>query len=172
MDLDALIDVDTPDDLAAASMDELRRARNELQEVENGLSYARRIVQGRLDTVAAESERRSAGSTADSTIVDRLPSALAAGTRAAGLPRPPQDLEPPEWVDALVAELDTIVGPAELGRLGELDADRLRGVTDGLAGVEQAVSAARREVHARIDVVQGELVERYRAGASVDDLLP
>jgi len=172
VDLDALIDVDVPQDLPAASMEDLRRARNELQEVENGLSYARRMIQGRLDTVAAEVELRSSDGPSDDSVVDRLPAALATGTRSAGLPRPPQDLEPPEWVDSLVAELDAVVGPVELGRLSELDADRLRVITDGLAAFEQSVSSARREVHARIDRLQEQLVERYRAGASVDDLLP
>lgn len=174
VDLETLIDIDVPEDLSSLSMVDLRTVRNQLQDVENGLSFARRMVQGRLDTVAAEVERRTdgAGVGSDDSVVERLSTALSAGTRSSNLPRPPQELEPPGWVDALLVDLDAIVGPTDLGRLSELDADRLNVVTEELASIERQVSSARREVHERIDRLQAELVERYRSGASVDDLLP
>ncbi len=170
MDVEALVEVDEPADLTTCSMQELRSVRDAYQEVENGLSYARRMVQGRLDTVSSELERRRGSDEAG--LVDRLPSALAGGTRGPGLPRPPQDLEPPEWAAAVVAELDSVVSPAELGRLADLDDARLASAAERIATYERRVSTARREVHARMDRIQEELITRYRDGASVDDLLP
>ena len=65
IDLDQLITVTEPDDLSECSLADLRVIRDGYQEVENGLSYARRIVQGRLDTVAVELDRRGDGGEAD-----------------------------------------------------------------------------------------------------------
>ena len=42
------------DDVTTLSMDELRAKRAESQAIETGLSYLRRLAQGRLDIVAAE----------------------------------------------------------------------------------------------------------------------
>ncbi|MBU6215179.1 MAG: ABC transporter substrate-binding protein, partial [Acidobacteria bacterium] len=75
MDFEALLAIDEPADLGSCSMQDLRAVRDAYQDVENGLSYARRMVQGRLDTVASELERRRGVDTSE--LVDRLPSALA-----------------------------------------------------------------------------------------------
>ena len=40
-----------------------------------------------------------------------------------------------------------------------------------IAELEREVSGSRREVQRRMDRVQDEIVARYQAGASVDDLL-
>jgi len=103
--------------------------------------------------------------------VHRLPSALAAHTRGPGLPRPGQDLDPPAWADDIVAELDSILGPALLGELSNVPDGELRAAASSIADLERRLSAARQDIHARIDRVQDEIVSRYRAGASVDDLL-
>jgi hypothetical protein len=88
------------------------------------------------------------------------------------MPRPPQDLAPPEWAASVVAELDAFIGPGELGRLADLDDARLATAAEQIATYEREVSNARREVHTRMDRIQEELIARYRDGASVDDLLP
>src|SRR5690242_10810807 len=53
--------VEIVDGRTALSMDELRAKRAESQAVEVGLSYLRRLAQGRLDIVAAEQRRRAEG---------------------------------------------------------------------------------------------------------------
>jgi len=168
--LEQLITFDEPASLGDCSLVQLRTVRDEYQTVENGLSYARRIVQGRLDTVAVELERR-AESDPDPDLVHRLPNALAAHTRGPGLPRPGQELDPPAWADEVVAEVDRRLGPAALGLLSEIPEPELLDAVASLAHLEREVSSARREVHARLDRVQDEIVARYQAGASVDDLL-
>lgn len=168
--VEELITIEEPADLAACPLAVLRAVRDDYQDVENGLSYARRIVQGRLDTISVELERRSERDP-DTDLVHRLPTALAAHTRGPGLPRPSQVLDPPAWADGIIAELDAILGPVALGELSTLTSVDLSAAVQEVADLEQRISAARQDVHRRIDRVQGEIVARYRAGASVDDLL-
>lgn len=164
-----LITFSEPEDLSTASLPELRELRDGYQQVENGISYARRIVQGRLDTVSVELERRAEAAGED--LLSRLPKALAAHTRGPGMPRPPQDLEPPDWADEIVAELDELLTPLQIARLTELDDDTLMTGAERIGQLEQELSDARRFLHSRIDRIQEELVGRYRRGAPVDDLL-
>ena len=168
--VEQLITFEEPGELAGCSLAELRAVREDYQAVENGLSYARRIVQGRLDTVAVELERR-ADQDPDTDLVHRLPAALASHTRGPGLPRPGQDLDPPSWAAAIVAEADKLLGPSMLADLASVPENDLLAAMGALAELERDVSTARREVHARMDRVQDEIVARYQAGASVDDLL-
>ena len=169
-DLDELISIPAPEDLRGCTLGELRTIRDHHHEVENGVSYARMIVQGRLDTVAVEIERRRHGGD-DSELLERLPDALAAHSRGPGLPRPMPDLEPPAWADRLLVPADDLLAPSGGARLTELDDAELARVAAGLAERERELSAMRHELHRSIDRVQDELVGRYRSGAPVDDLL-
>ena len=170
IDLDQLVNFSEPEDLSGCSLAELRSIRDGYTEVENGLSYARRIVQGRLDTVAAEADRRGSSDTS-ADLMARLPEALAANTRSTGLPRPIPDLEPPAWADQLLEPLNAVLAPSQLGQLGSIGDDQLAAAAGQIGQIERDLSDARREIHRRIDRVQDELVGRYRGGASVDDLL-
>lgn len=168
--LDELITITEPVDLGSCSLADLRAIRDHYQDVEHGLSYARRMVQGRLDTLSVELERRRDDS-ADADLLGRLPEALAAHTRGPGLPRPVRELEPPAWAHDLLVELDEILPPSRLGELTEMAESELADATARLATLERELSAMRSELHRRIDRIQDELVGRYRDGATVDDLL-
>lgn len=100
-----------------------------------------------------------------------MPSTLGTHISGPGLPRPTRDLEPPEWADELVGELDDIMGPADLARLHEVDLEDLADAAERTSALEQELSTARSAMHKRIDRVQAELISRYRNGAGVDDLL-
>lgn len=169
IDLDELITLEEPDDLSSCSIAELRIIREQYQEVESGLSYIRRIVQGRLDTLSMEIERRADAAGAD--LLGRLPEALAAHTRGPGLPRPVRDLEPPPWADDALGALDGLLTPAQLAELGSLEDAALIAAAERTGEIEREVSAQRHEMHRRIDRIQDELIGRYRDGATVDDLL-
>ena len=80
IDLDELITIEEPDDLSSCSLPELRIIRERYQEVESALSYIRRIVQGRLDTISVEIS--GAADDAGVDLLGRLPEALAAHTPA------------------------------------------------------------------------------------------
>jgi len=169
IDLDELITIPAPADLTGCSLADLRTIRDHHQDVENGLSYARRIVQGRLDTVATEMERRRDGGAEG--LIERLPGALAGHSRGPGLPRPMPDLEPPAWADDLLAGADMGLSTSQMAGLSELDESELERAAVALGSLERELSDARHQMHRGIDRVQDELVGRYRSGATVDDLL-
>lgn len=166
-----MIDIPEPGDLSTLELADLRALRARLEEVENGLSYARRLVQGRLDTLAIELERRRNSPEDEVRIVSRLPRALAERTRSEGVGRPPVTLEPPAWADEIVSEVDEFLTPSQKADLPSIDDSDLSEVIERIAGVERQLSAERRALHTRIDRIQEELIGRYRGGASVDDLL-
>lgn len=151
---------------------ELRAMRDECREVEEELSYARRVLQAQLDIARSEAARR-AGEIAQASgaaLVANLPSILADPpvhgprvARAVGLRIPTRSGNRPGDLDA--------PQPA-LARLPDLaDAD-LADLIGWLSQQEQQVSRQRRTVLDHIDRIQAELVRRYRDGAlSIDELV-
>ena len=155
--------------LTAASLEEVRSLRAEAEQEETDLSYIRRMVQGRIDIVRAEVERRSGGG---GSLVDRLPSILADEQRspARGLGRH-ATLEPSRadqhrrYVERLVADVD-------LSDVGDRTDDELQSALQTLQGEEQKLSTKRREVQAVMDACSAEITRRYRDGeADVATLL-
>jgi hypothetical protein len=164
-------------DLRARPIEEIRAMRAECQRIEVALSYMRRLVQGRIDIVAAELQRRAggAGPSGLAEIVEHLPEILTG--REAGQPRGvgrlPTLMAPSEADEAeLRAELDAVAGEELLARLPETADEEVRSVLDRLSDLERVVSARRRALHERIDALQAELTRRYKSGeASVESLL-
>lgn len=101
--------------LAESATDDLRHMRSECTDLENGVSYVRRLAQGRLDVIVAETERRAEGGGGDlADLVARLPELLSDGVRAPGSGRVDQELDPP---DAVVEPLSAVLdGVVEIGR--------------------------------------------------------
>lgn len=170
-----LLSPDLLDDLEHQPIERVRASRAACIEVETGLSYLRRMVQGPLDLVRREVARRASGAAepADlSSLVDELPVLLADGTRSQGVGRLPQTLEPTMIDSELSAELDDLLADGRLVSLTSMSDDELRALEDALADIERRVSDRRRAFHERIDVLQAELTRRYRTGeASVESLL-
>src|SRR2546423_921519 len=80
--------------------------------------------------------------------------------------------EPAEIDADLVARIDGIADGKRLSSLPELDDVDISRLSDELADLERELSLQRRALHERIDVLQEELVRRYKTGeASVDSLL-
>ena len=174
--LDHLLDGIDPGILSQRDMVDLRQLRQEYQEIETGLSFGRRLVQGRLDIVLAEQDRRSGGPGerlgGPDEVLGRLPDVLAQHSRGGGSRRLIPDLELPDFIDVFTGELDHLISADELRRLPELDDARIDAAVDRLGELEQQLSRNRAELHRTIDEVQDEIVGRYRSGsASVDDLL-
>ncbi len=161
------------DDLTALSMEELRAKRAESQAIEVGLSYLRRLAQGRLDIVAAEQRRRvEGGEPVDHDgLVASLSDILGDHLIAPGNGRLPQLLSPD--LEAFDTEaLDAIAGPNRLANLGECTDEDLAGLVERLSAFEAEVSAERRTLFTTIDAVQAEITRRYKTGeASVESLL-
>ncbi|MCX7619506.1 MAG: hypothetical protein N2037_01530 [Acidimicrobiales bacterium] len=162
------------DGIESRSMAELRAMRAECVEAETGLSYLRRLVQGALDIIHNELERRAAGSHAGdlATLVAELPDALGVEQRPAVAGRLPRTLEPTEVDPELAAELGQLVSAGRTARLPEMTDEELRAFADELKAFESKVSERRRRFFKIIDALQGEIARRYQIGeASVESLL-
>ncbi|MEZ5382669.1 MAG: hypothetical protein R2754_12875 [Microthrixaceae bacterium] len=158
-----------PSDPGELAMADLRQLRNELQQAESGLSYVRRVLQGRLDIVA-DARARMDGRAADD-LVAALSATLARNTHSGGSARPPQNLNPPAFAEQLLACYER-TAPHDIGGVSELTVPQLDELLNSLAAAEAEVSTRRRRLHASIDALQAETVRRYRVGeSSVDDLL-
>ena len=173
-DLGVLLDPAYLGDLPSRAMDEVRAMRADCQEVETGLSLLRRVVQGRLDIVGLERQRRADGGDPEDLpdLIARLPEVLSDRTHSPGVGRLPQIMAPGEMPEELEAELDGIVGDGHLADLPTVDDATLLAMTEQLTEFEQRVSGFRHDLFERIDALQAEITRRYRTGeASVDTLL-
>ncbi|TML13654.1 MAG: hypothetical protein E6G39_09565 [Actinobacteria bacterium] len=153
---------------------DIRSMRAEGQSIENGLSYVRRVAQGRIDIVAAELQRRrDGGDPADlSDLVARLPDILADRHRSGGPVRAPHEITVDRVADELLDDLDAILGPGAISDLTHRDEADLAATRDALTDFERRLSATRRSIHDTLDTLQAELTRRYRTGeATVDSLL-
>ena len=168
-----ILDPQYLDDLAGRSTDDIRSMRGDCQDVETGLSFLRRVVQGRLDIVDAELTRRRGGDAGDlSSLIERLPEILGDHLRAPGNGRLPTSLGAGRVDDELTARLDEIVSSVGHDAITGADHAALTAARDALAELEQDVSVRRRAMFDRIDQLQAELTRRYKSGeASVDSLL-
>jgi hypothetical protein len=177
-ELDVVTDPSFLSDLDGRDMDELRAVRSRCQSLENSLSYVRRLIQGRVDILGGELQRRREGGDAGDMgdLIGRLPDILSEGSRSTGGPgsvRPPHSLEPdPEVTEQLEAMLEAVIAADDLGNVAALDeAAVLSGLTD-LNALEYRVSERRRQLHGVIDTVQAEVTRRYTSGeATIDGLL-
>jgi hypothetical protein len=172
--LDALLEPAYLAGLPSLPIDEIRSRRDQANEVEVGLSYVRRLIQGRLDIVLAEVHQRESGNSGGdvSDLVLRLPEILGERMRAPGTGRLPTLMAPAELEQTEVHRLDEIVDADALATLPQLTDSQLRAIVDALADFEHEVSGGRRSVHDVIDKLQGEIVRRYKSGeANVDTLL-
>jgi hypothetical protein len=172
-ELDRILAGDYLDVIGSRSLAEIRSMRAECQEAEVALSYLRRLAQGRLDIVHAYLDHPGSDGPPDlSALVDSLPGILAGPGRPAGPGHLPQLLTPDTEESGLTTELDAVLGADQLGSLAEMGTEGLQDVATRLESLERRVSADRRALHERIDLLQAELVERHKSGrATVDGLL-
>lgn len=149
------------------SLPELRALRRTSQQEEADLSYVRRLLQGRIDILAAERERRAVPET---PVVDRLPEILADGPSRNRSARHVTLGTPHSEEYRTLAE--TMLSEVELSDLESRTDEELLAATGRLLRCEQEVSQRRRQVQRTADDCSAEIARRYRAGeAQVDDLL-
>jgi hypothetical protein len=145
-----------------ASMAEVRRLRRQAEQEEVNLSYTRRLLQGRLDIVRRELQRRAEDD--GRSLVDLLPEILSEKGRgpAHGLgrhqtvqPSAPEEYE--SWVNSLAPGVD-------LSAIADLTDAKLEKAARALAQAETGLSERRRGVQQVMDALAGELGRRYRDG--------
>ena len=168
--IDRVLAEDYLSGLAEAPIAEVRELRKEAEQEEVDLSYIRRMVQGRLDVIRAELNRREGNGSG--SLVDDLAGILADEPRgpARGLGRhvtvePSRADSHRRYVEALVADVD-------LSDVASRTADQLAHAMHTLSEEEQSLSAKRRQVQQVMDACSAEITRRYRDGeAQVETLL-
>lgn len=167
--IDRVAAPDFLDDLEHKPTSEVRAMRDECREEEERLSYARRLLQGRIDIARAEQARRRGDSTVG--LIDALPSILAdqTSTRRGQTQARPAPLYVPQTQHSRRAEDDE----ADLARMPDLDDDALTELLARMTSDERALSDLRRRVLDHLDRLQEEIVARLRDGRiDPDDLAP
>ncbi|WP_242587470.1 ABC transporter substrate-binding protein [Streptomyces sp. MST-110588] len=157
-----------PADLCGLGLPELRSLRRDSQREEADLSYVRRLLQGRIDILRAETARRSAPL---ASLLDRLPEILAdlpsrhrSSARHVTLGTPHS-----EECRQLAEEM---LGEVQLSDLTARTDQELQDAMGRLIRYEQQVSRCRQSLQRTADDCSAEIARRYREGeAQVDDLL-
>jgi len=168
---DALVSVETLAEVTSLPTPELRRLRNLCEEAEEGVSYARRLLQGRLDILRAALDARDEPAADD--LLSSLPRILSdpGGHADATHARATRVRVPPD-ADRYAAALDGVLAEDEADGLEERSLDDLERLVDRLGSYEHALSARRRALFERIDALRAELAARYKDGrADVRELL-
>ncbi len=160
--VDALLDPAFLTDALQRPMTEVRRLRRQAEQEEVNLSYTRRLLQGRLDIVRRELQRRAEHD--GRSLVDLLPEILAEKGRGPGhglgrhqtvQPSAPEDCE--SWVNALTPGVDP-------SAVTDLPDAQLEKAARALAEAESGLSERRRGVQQVMDALAAELGRRYRDG--------
>lgn len=147
-------------------MRELRAMRTACGQIEAQLSFARRLVQGRLDIVEAERVRRNKGLPASNLaeLVAALPEMLSGRVQCDGASvfraRDIGDHEDP----TLEAKLDAIMDGGSLVSLPSSSDTHLATVALQLTDFERQVSRQRRHALAAFDTLSAEVIRRFRDG--------
>jgi hypothetical protein len=151
------------DGLTLLPIGEVRRLRADCQALEDEVSLRRRVIQGRLDIIRYEIDRRRSGAAPSEAgqLLGSLPEVLTS-TAPGAVPNGPVDD---------FAELDGIDEYAVLDLAGLTDA-ALDSTHDQFGFAEQVLSRRRRRLFERLDALSEEITRRYRTGeASIGSLL-
>ena len=167
--IDRVLAQDYLDGLREASLADVRALRSEAEQEEVDLSYLRRMLQGRLDLLRAELERRGGG---QGDLVAGLPRILAEERRgpAHGLGR--HLAKEPTRVDQHRRYVETLVADVGLSDVSARTDEDLAQALQVLGEQERILSDKRRKVQTVMDACSAEMTRRYRDGeADVDALL-
>jgi hypothetical protein len=148
-------------DLEGMDDEELRRRRDLARDELEYLSILRRMIQGRIEILRAERDRRQGGG--ESPVVDRLGDILAEGTRGPSRGEAPVATLSTDELALARRRVERLVSDASLSKLGELSDEDLGAAVSRLEEEERTVSDSRTEVIAVVDALQDEVKRRLRA---------
>lgn len=155
--LDQVLDDEFLAGVDGLDRDELRSRRLLAREVENELSYYRRLLHGRMDLLRFEQRRRRGEETR--SLIEALPQILADRDRPSATHGRLAMTDLPPLPDEGRRPIDQVLGADVLGRLDELDDDRLEAVIGELGQLEEEISSQRRTVQAVVDRLAGLLAD-------------
>jgi hypothetical protein len=157
--------------LDSAPLEDVRSLRDEAEQEEVDLSYIRRLIQGRMDIVRAELNRRD-GHGSSGTLVEGLAQTLADEPRAPARGLGRHSSVEPSRVDSHRRYVEALVADVDLSDTAARTSGQLAHAMRVLAGEEQVLSGKRREVQTVMDACSAEMTRRYRDGeADVAQLL-
>ncbi len=170
--LDQVLDPDFMEELGALDLDALRERRSVAVEVENELSYYRRLLYGRMDLIRFEQKRR-AGEESRS-LVDALVDILTDPDRTDGSGSRGQrhivtDLPP--LPDVGKREIDAVMADDVLLRTDDVTDEELQRSLDAYESKVTEINAQRATAQRVIDGLTELITERFRAesAGSTDD---
>jgi len=171
--IDRVLAPDFLDGIEELDLSEVRERRVEADQEEVDLSYARRLLQGRIDIMRHEQRRRAEGGPAtpppgsrgDQAIVDALTRILTDDRPAArGAGR--HLVATPSRVGEHRREAERAVSDVGGSDLAGMDDGELGAAVDRLVDIEARVSRSRRQVQAVVDTLTAHIARRY----NVDNL--
>ncbi len=170
--IDRVLANDFLESLESLELAEVRSRRRDAEQEEADLSYARRMLQGRMDILRAEQARRAGGeAVADEKVVDKLSQILSDSSRAdRGLGR--FLTVEPSRVDEHRRDVEQVISDVGISDVEGHTDDELRDALARLEDTEHAVSVTRSVVQDAMDALTAEVARRYKSGAAnVEDLL-
>lgn len=159
--IDTVLEPDYLEGLADLDLNEVRRRRDTAEDVEAQISYYRRLLHGRMDLLDFEMRRRTGEE--QRTILEALPEILANGMILGSEPNL-KHIETMPPLPSMTGRrlIDKIMDDGVLASLPELTDDEITEAIERLRDVETQLSGQRRRLHQVIDVLQDEMVSRYR----------
>jgi len=177
--LDRVLAPDFLEGLDTVPLAELRERRSAAEQEEADLSYARRLLQGRLDLLGAEEERRAGTDGAveppvarsDAELVARLTDVLADPRRTDhGMGR--YTSVEPSRVGEHRRRAEAAVSDPRMSDVAGMNDAQLAAARDRLVELEQELSTDRHRVQVVMDACTDEISRRYREGVvDVDEVL-
>ncbi len=168
--IDRVLAADFLTGLPGLPLAEVRALRVDAEQEEVDLSYLRRIVQGRLDILRAELNRRDSSS--DQTLVDGLAAILADEPRAPARGSGRHTTIEPSRADSHRRYVEALVADVDLSDVGARTPDELSQAMRALSEQEQTISVKRKAVQDVMDACSAEITRRYKDGeADVATLL-
>ena len=153
-------------ELDARALDDLRAMKAECTDVENALSYLRRLAQARIEILEAESDRRAKGGSVGDLVKDlpRILSAESGRSAIADTRVPPPDAAVVElqWPD----QREQLVADTTLANLPLIPDAELATTISRLKDFERELSMLRKGMHGVIDTLEREIAARQVAGTA------
>ena len=149
---------------------EVRQLRTGAEQEEVDLSYIRRMIQGRLDILRAELNRREGSG--GQGLVEGLAAILADEPRAPARGSGRHTTLEPSRADSHRRYVEALVADVDLSDVSARSTDELAHAMRTLSEEEKELSSKRRAVQQVMDACSAEITRRYREGeADVDALL-
>jgi len=157
--------------IAGRPLDDVRQLRKEAEQEETDISYLRRMVEGRLDILRAETMRRSGDG--GGSLLDNLKNILTEeGERAPAYGMGRHIAVEPSRADSHRRDVEALLADVDLSDVAARSDDELAAMRERLESEDRLLSERRRAVQKVMDACSGEITRRYRDGeANVADLL-